>query len=244
MCILANDGDLKHTKIYVGSAAGRQLVVYGMTLDTLGENALILPVPANAEDVEMVDLSGSRDLFEKIEGHFPQIRSRGTYSFLSDIDVKEVGDFKVSVIPSKEDFGRVSPTLRVSRGTLDVLAEMYGPGYCYIVALLKEGGEVHPLGYTHPQANGRFHVPTLHYHKGENNPEWDHNIYINKRVNKSDVPLRAQGGQYGHTGVDYSERPFAVKALGIPEAIEPFFMGTATTRLRVTGSVTNMDLDL
>lgn len=201
MCIMAGPAEISATSILVAlsknvaaqdsSAVQRQLTAYEMTWNnTDGKaNALILAVPAKAEDVELVDLSDHPKIFKKLHEifHPPEAVMRGgpRLSFGGGdtkpyIQVQEVGSYKVSVVPSFEDLDRVDPELlTVTKKAKDALAE-YAGEFCFLVAVLQDRGRIHPLAYIHPVNKHGVFVPTKHEHGDDDGgfPEWDHSVYV------------------------------------------------------------------
>lgn len=189
MCIMANYAEVSQTSILVASAGQRQLTAYEMVWDGIDRaNALILAVPAKADEIELVDLSGHSKIFKKLHELFhPEETMRGGEHrrTLSDdsrsyLQVREVGSYKVSVAPSFEDLDRVNPDLLViTKEAKEALAE-YAGEFSFIVAVLQSRGKIHPLAYIHPAGKDGLFVPTKHEHGDGDRvvPEWDHSIYV------------------------------------------------------------------
>ncbi len=191
MCIMAASVTaVSGTSILVGrnESGTRQLVVYAMTVETGGQrNAMILPVPAAAASIELIDVSADPKFFDRLRLAFEPVTlgMRGMSKSRSAtyvLPVQTVGSYNVSVVPTLDDLQRVDTTVfSLSPDTARLLRGHYSYGYAFVVAQLKQSGAYHPLAYTHDvAASGQLFVPTRHGHGGPEKPtaHFDHRIYV------------------------------------------------------------------
>lgn len=216
MCIFAGPvEDVSDTKIFVTANATEQFTAYQMKFSMPSRssrvdlivnnaeptkqapgNAMILPVPwqEGEPDIRLVDMSKAPKFFTDLMKLQVQMRSRslskGTpNSFGADdfLEVHQVGKFSVSIAYNWADISRIDPDVfTLSRDAARTLGLNYSKGFAFVVATLREGGEIHPLGYI-SQRRPMLFVPTRHEH-GEENPQWHHSIYAS-----SDDRSAAQG---------------------------------------------------
>ncbi len=191
MCMFA--GSVSHvaaTRIFASSDGGvGRFTAYQMEVELKNGqgNAMILPVPTS-NPIELVDMSGVPNFFEKMDNLFPRERSRGVNMFKSAplskslLTVHKVGSYEVSVAPTVDDISRVDPSVfELSPSTAAVLAQHYATGYSFVVCKLTKGGEIHPLGYIYEtHSMDEIFVPTRHAHGGrpESRAHWDHMVYV------------------------------------------------------------------
>lgn len=160
MCIFASPvAAVKNTAIFVGRFKDRQCVVYEMaaTLRKTGKgNAMILPVPAAAENIELIDLSAVSDFFAPFRDLFVvRARSMGTKGAVrASLKVHRVGSYDVSVVPKAKDVAKLNPgVFEVSPEAARTLAT-YPPSFSFVVAQLRTSGVFHPLAYTPGSKSG------------------------------------------------------------------------------------------
>eukprot|EP00003_Mantamonas_plastica_P025901 TRINITY_DN5160_c0_g2_i2.p1 TRINITY_DN5160_c0_g2~~TRINITY_DN5160_c0_g2_i2.p1 ORF type:complete len:309 (-),score=97.39 TRINITY_DN5160_c0_g2_i2:198-1124(-) len=201
--------DVSGTQILVAptTTEGQQLTVYANEVTTSDPNAMILPVPVTAnqpdEDnhgIEFIDLSEYVEVFDNLaelvaftgedsdddddEGFDSSSSSR---AFL---EVKQVGSFKVSVVPTLDDFDRLNQDVFALSSTLsEVLAIHYPKGFAFVVAKFEQGGKFHPLAYTHAMLDGKLFTPCRHEHGNgdEKRAFYDHSIYTIHTNNRDHV---------------------------------------------------------
>lgn len=246
MCIFAGPvRSVSGTSIFVSRLHDRQCVVYAMRVALRGGqgNAMILPVPAPAASIELVDLSAVPDFFAPLEEMFVERTRSMTKGMLSaSIQVQRVGSYDVSVVPSAKDIARLNPDVfDVSPETGKAL-HLHYEGYAFVVAQLRQSGEFHPLAYTHRCREEGVFVPTRHGHGGSLPPQWDHNIYY-----QTGSPDFGEGGVRSANAA-ISARPLAAlstKLLVDPSAtrLVPYLRHASTVhRLRVQGPAKNVDI--
>lgn len=178
MCIFV--GDVKRVSktriLVVPLPSGRQLTVYENSVESEGKNAMVLPVPQGP--VQLVDTSTVYpDVFKDCEALFPN-RSKGgfgaaSYSFgafgaeeRKPLPVERIGGYDVSVVPTLEDFARLSKEhFTVPDNIKQVLTENYGAGYSFVVCLFDKTVQAHPIAYiSQRMPNGHLFIPTRHAH--------------------------------------------------------------------------------
>lgn len=192
MCILAQPLEsVSNTAIYAGTNTDqtRQCVVYQMAVELRGPNAMILPVPAPADSIQLIDMTeyplffdDLRDIFrERTRGFTKSLPAAATLDYL---EVMDVGSYKVSVASTIEDLNRINPNVfTVSPAVDKLLRFFYSSGYSFVVAQLTESGDYHPLAYSHDIGPEGLFIPTRHQHgKGGAREmriadDWDHQVY-------------------------------------------------------------------
>lgn len=178
---------------------GRQLLVYGMTIEISEDVAMILPIPVppgSPEDaVKFVDLSGCPTFFEEIDRLFPSAvavagptfgtQSRGAPQ--ANLVVHDVGDFEASFVPTPSDFARLDARFRLPSAVWDQLPRYQDWGFCVFKLKTKgrpssffglfkgkvegETRKVHPMAFEFPRSDtSALFFPTVHVHDGEVHP--------------------------------------------------------------------------
>lgn len=173
------------------AAAGRQYLVYEMTLAAAEELAMILPLPVpprpREDAVRFIALDGYRDFFADLKKGFPEPVSRGGWlanglapaPASQALRVVDVGDFEASFVPTVDDFDRLDDRFRLPRGIWDALPAHHDFGFA--VFKLKRGrSRVHPMAFEFPRRDPeRLFFPTVHIHDGAVHPtaHFDHALY-------------------------------------------------------------------
>ena len=244
MCIFTGEVEsVSKTQIFSCKNSNRQVVVYGnkVELDKGKRVAMVLPVPSNLDKkdggIEVLDMSRYNNLFDDLDSLFPKVLAQSFARGLSDslslnsydeesIDVKHVGSYKVSIVPSFNDFQRLQfSEFELDPNVVNLLNKHYKEGYGFVVCIIKENCEFHPIAYSHDitSTSGQFFLPTRHYH-GESHknkkPDWDHSIYV---MGNREIPLRHLGcrvestyitGNHGNyssfNSIDVNRLPFNV----------------------------------
>jgi hypothetical protein len=172
--------------------AGRQFVVYSMTVDMAKPLAMVLPIPikkgSDEKSVRFINLEEYKNFFGDLEAGFPRPITKSLS--LGDenlpvaastrvLEVVQVGNFEASFVPAVNDFSRLDERFRMPA---DLFAKM--PDYQnfgFAVFKLKPGAQtVHPMAFEFPTSLGeRVFFPTVHIHDGEVHPraEFDHVLY-------------------------------------------------------------------
>jgi len=179
-------------------ASGRQALIYAMTFSAAEELAMVLPLPTppgSPDDaLEFVDLSAYPRLFTDLSRGFGPIygdvpASRGFSLPAPRLEVKRVGAFEASFVPTPADFERLDPRFRLPEGFWDALPGYRDYGFA-VFKLRRTGGpltrwlglkrEAHPMAFTFPTRDpSRLFFPTVHVHDGVA-PEralFDHSLY-------------------------------------------------------------------
>ncbi len=201
MCIFA--GNIKHvsdTSILVVPMTGqRQLTVYQNKVVTEKgrTNAMVLPVPNNTgREVTLIDLSTYRGIgvFSECEKFFPQSRkdngfgfggagfgaSRGTETKLI---VTRVGGYSCSIVPSIDDFNRLSQLFTLPANIDTLLKETYGKGFSFVVCTFDDTVAAHPIAFVHDRLpTGMLFIPTRHAHGYDETLHSDTNRVIHPHV--------------------------------------------------------------
>lgn len=187
--------------------AGRQLLVYGMTVEVAEAVAMILPIPVPAgsrEDaVRFVDMSACPDFFEHVSAIFPDERILPQSTFggapaprSATLIVHEVGDFEASFVPSAYDFDRLDARFRLPSDVWEALPEYADWGFCVfklrrppgkgsgLFGLFKSpkatSRKVHPMAFEFPRRDPTsLFFPTVHVHDGQVHPTavFDHELF-------------------------------------------------------------------
>ncbi len=168
---------------------GRQFVIYAMSLDTPKDVAMVLPLPVAAGSDEKAltfhNLEQYPELFDDMGKGFsvPRVSYAATIpaaaAASAKLEVKQVGAFEASFVPTVADFARLDERFRMPAGTWEKL-----PGYAafgFAVFKLRSGSHrVHPMAFSFPTAvPDRLFFPTLHIHDGEvhEKADFDHTLY-------------------------------------------------------------------
>ncbi|TPW20872.1 MAG: hypothetical protein FD126_1239 [Elusimicrobia bacterium] len=192
MCCFA--GPVRHvgaTRIFARVQGRSQALVYAMSVDSEGPNAMILPLPVAAGTgdggVEFVDLSGYPEFFDDLDKGFPATLSldEGSLSFSgmatggAVLAVEKVGSFEASFVPRIRDFERLDPRFRLSPAVLNDLRH-YGDSGFAVFQLAPGPQTVHPMALRFPTRDpGTLFFPTVHVHDGTVQPAatFDHTLY-------------------------------------------------------------------
>jgi hypothetical protein len=171
--------------------AGRQFLVYSMTLNAKDDLAMVLALPvkigSDEKDVSFIDLSGYADFFADLQRGFPapKTKSLGTrgadVTLLSahPLTVVNVGSFEASFVPTVKDFSRLDERFRLPADTWNQLPAYHDYGFA--VFKLKPGvATVHPMAFSFPRRDRKaLFFPTVHIHDGTVHPQadFDHTLY-------------------------------------------------------------------
>ena len=199
MCIIAEEIEsVSNTKLFCGlnQDKTRQLTVYSNDVNSVGTNAMILPV-TNPESIEFHDLTEYEDFFEDCQNCFYNPTKSFNYSndamrcFDCDDSLKvfDVGSYQVSVANNLNDLKRVNTNVFTISNKLDqMLSKFYSASHFgFIICTLKKGNHnYHPLAYSHNVYKNKPFLPAIHYHvSGDDNSgfhsmadDWDHDIYL------------------------------------------------------------------
>ena len=176
--------------------AGRQLLVYGMSLEVASDVAMILPIPvppgSRDDAVRFVDMSARPTFFDDVSALFPElVPQAGNLSFgllaaqpASVLVVHDVGDFEASFVPEIRDFSRLDARFRLPSDVWDALPTYADWGFCVfklkapassgrsgLLGLFKapkpSSRKVHPMAFEFPRRDAsQLFFPTVHVHDG------------------------------------------------------------------------------
>lgn len=188
MCCFSKEIELvKNTRIFARlDTKGRQFVIYAMSIKSKEDIAMVLPLPVlpgeGEKAVTFINLEKYPALFDDMATGFPEPRAAAG-PFLASagglLEVKQVGAFEASFVPTAADFVRLDKRFRLPEGTWEKLPGYKGFGFA--VFKLRQGEHaVHPMAFSFPTAApDRVFFPTLHIHDGEVHPkaDFDHTLY-------------------------------------------------------------------
>jgi hypothetical protein len=236
------------TRIFVGAAKGKQITVYAANI--LGSKIeMVLPVRTRgAKEIEFVDLKAFPDFFLECERAFLRPSRAATKGQAAGVaappqaylEVKQVGDYKVSFAPSSVDLERADPRVfKLSRRLKDVLTAHYPKDqFGYVIYKQKDGGAMHPLAYRHAiREKDTLFVPTRHEHGHAGPPDWDHFIY-----HQGDVgPIRKTSADRSPDVAGATFRKLAQDGRPVPKEME---FSLALSKLVRHGNFPNEDIEI
>ncbi len=173
------------------SEAGRQFVVYSMTVNMAKPLAMVLPLPvkkgSDEKAVRFIDLENHQNFFSDLDAGFPKpmpndsgpvplLESAGLRT--QKLEVVQVGNFEASFVPTVKDFNRLDSRFKLPT---ELFAKM--PDYKHFgfaVFKLKPGSQtVHPMAFEFPTAQEKLFFPTVHIHDGKVHAraKFDHVLY-------------------------------------------------------------------
>jgi len=193
MCCFSGNVDfVRGTRIFARmSEAGRQALVYQMEMGAKADLAMILPLPvvlgSGEKAVNFIDLSKYEDFFSDLRKGFPMPKALRAASYSSSapavasavLEVKQVGAFEASFVPTVKDFARLDARFRLPEGTWQALPQYADYGFA-VFKLRKGEHKVHPMAFTFPTRRGaELFFPTVHIHDGKVHEEedFDHTLY-------------------------------------------------------------------
>lgn len=188
---------VRNTQIFARVDGDHELLAYAMNLRARSELAMILPLPvrpgSDEADVQFIDLSAAPDLFDLLHEAFmpplmPQAK-RGGFSLdlpsrsRPPLQIKQVGAFEASFVPTVNDFDRLDPRFRLPTA---VWAELPVADHGFAVFKLREtdgDAKVHPMALRFPTRDpARIFFPTIHIHDGKvhRHAHFDHSLYYQR----------------------------------------------------------------
>jgi hypothetical protein len=191
MCVFSRPvQQVAATKIFARLQAGpphRQILVYEMAFSANEDLAMLLPIPTppgTPEDgVTFVSLEAYPEFFVDMAKGFPgPPRSRGAApaGVAPTLEVKQVGAFEASFVPSRADFARLDERFRLPEAALAKLPCPDDYGFAVFKLKAGEGQRVHPMAFSFPTRNPRtLFFPTAHLHGDawERRVLFDHTLY-------------------------------------------------------------------
>lgn len=246
-CFSGNVTFVRGTRIFARiTDIGRQAIVYQMEFGAKQDVAMILPLPvakdADEKTVKFIDLSGYENFFQDLRSGFPFPKGPGRGGSASlaipaspFLEVKKVGAYDASFVPTVKDFERLDPRFRLPAETWSALPVYADHGFA--VFKLRVGEKhVHPMAFTFPTRRPEtLFFPTVHIHDGKVHAEedFDHQLYCQV----------AQTGLFAMTQWQESERLAA--AFTKPEKSEQLIVGDAHVyRRALLGKLKNEDVIL
>lgn len=184
----------------------RQGLIYGMSLDTPADVAMILPIPVAAgsgeDSVKFLSFEKYPGVFTDLASLFPQPRaifSNGTGADLGaggELKVVRVGAFDASFVPTIKDFSRLDERFRIPDEVWGKLGQYSRFGFA-VFKLRKGRAVIHPMAFTFPSAiPEQLFFPTVHIHDGKVHPqaEFDHVLYA-ANPHRLSAPCASLGGE-------------------------------------------------
>ena len=197
MCVFSKPVDsVKNTKILVaklgGANLGKQFTVYQNQVK-LGAtpSAMILPLPNRggvADQIEMVDMSGYKQIFEDLNDLFPKLEAqssnskgmRGISYSEPKLEIKTCGDYEYSVANTLADLDRLDwEHYEADESVRALLVKHYSVDFGFLVCKCTKDGQYSPVGVLHPALDKHVYVPTMHEHGigGNAHSDWSHQIF-------------------------------------------------------------------
>ncbi len=200
-----------------------QILAYEAMVTTEASNAMVLPIPVRpdvgADGIVLLDMSSVPDfflvLFRLVEAGTPRLPTFSAPFPQPQLTVHRVGAYDVSIVPTIEDFGRLSSLFRLGpsrspvglgvsleqpQGLLQVFRQRY-PGHSFVVCQIAPGKvDLHPFGVMFlPRHPDHLFFPTLHIHDGalHEKAHFDHQIFAQgARLELRSAPLnRTEDGR-------------------------------------------------
>lgn len=193
MCIFTSSVEaVSSTRIFARMEGNRQAIVYDLFLSTPTDTAMVLPIPSKNVDapVTFVDFSSYQNFFDELGRFFPVPLSRSLKcAALPEkpyLEVKQVGSFEASFVPSQKDFNRLSPDFRLTENLLQSLPQYRH--YGFVVFKLRRGeSNIHPMAFWFETVEtDQLFYPTVHIHDGEFHAQeqFDHTLYAQGNLTK------------------------------------------------------------
>lgn len=187
-CFSGNVTFVRGTRIFARiTEPGWQAIVYQMEFGAKQDLAMILPLPvaagADEKAVKFIDLSGYKTFFSDLRSGFPVPLSIGRgplpAAAKAVLEVKQVGSYEASFVPTVKDFERLDARFRLPADSWKSLPQYADHGFA--VFKLRAGEhEVHPMAFTFPSRHpDKLFFPTVHIHDGKvhEEEEFDHDLY-------------------------------------------------------------------
>jgi len=247
MCVFT--GEVEHvanTNIYARAQGERQTLVYSMSYAATSPLAMVLPVPvkpgSGESDVRFVDLSKCALFFEELRAGFPTSYLEmatlsaghvGEVAAPATLEVRQVGAYEASFVPTPADFGRLDERFRLPAELWLELKNYRDWGFAVFQLRETQLAEVHPMAFDFPRRHReRLFFPTLHIHHGrlEGRAAFDHTLYC-----QPEPALNWHLQQW-----EDSENPVA-QYVHCAEALKLFDAGFPAWRVTLHGELENRD---
>jgi hypothetical protein len=198
MCIFTTTvRHVSSTRILARIEGGAQLLAYQMLFESLGDTAMVLPLPvatgAGEQALRFIDLEAFPQLFDYLDLLFPEadavVCSRPASATLA---VHDVGAFEASFVPTAADFARLDPRFRLPDSVWGALPGYADFGFAVFklrtprsllgrLGLKKPApGKAHPMAFSFQSRHqDRLFFPTVHVHDGavHATAAFDHQLY-------------------------------------------------------------------
>lgn len=155
---------------------------------------MILPLPtadgADETAVRFIALDQYEDFFEDLRRGFPYRHTpgigcsagptSGTIDDAAYLEVKNVGDYVASFVPTVDDFDRLDPRFSIPKETWEQVPDYHNYGFA-VFQLKSLQAEAHPMGIEFPTRKpDEVFFPTVHIHDGTvpDSEEFDHQLYL------------------------------------------------------------------
>jgi len=212
-CFSGPVSEVADTGIFARSVDGWQFLAYHMTYATIGEIAMVLPlpVPPNPGDgaVRFINLEKYPTFFEALDSGFIAWHTLDLTKLLGSppvgpqkLRVHQVGSFEASFVPHLQAFDRLDKRFRIPSDVWNQLPKYDDYGFA-VFKLNKTAAagrilrhRLHPMAFRFRQRTPeRLYFPTVHIHDGHFHAEahFDHALFY-----QSSAPI--------HHKRDYWER--------------------------------------
>lgn len=170
----------------------RQTLVYEARVGTAQENAMVLPIPVHREvgvaGIELLNLSSIPQLFAWLLALMPALPAYGAPREALGVGapplpVHRIGSFDVSIVPTLDDFARLSGIFKVGLGALlAVLEQRYADHAFVVYQIAPSTSLLHPFGVSFVTRYDHLFFPTLHVHDGSAlaQAHFDHRLYAQR----------------------------------------------------------------
>lgn len=162
----------------------RQVIVYENNVESISaKNAMVLPVPVNGLEMpSLLDLSKTSErLWTECENYFPQHDfayagggfgiEEGSWSSKT-LPVHRVGGYNCSIVPTLDDFVRISTEhFHLPVHIRKLMEQHYARGFAFVVCTFDRMVKAHAIGIVSQRlANGHCFIPTMHAHGEDAQP--------------------------------------------------------------------------
>lgn len=184
-CFTGTVNEVEKTRIFArGLPNGRQFIAYQMQVEAPANIAMVLPIPvkqpAMEEDLNWISFEDYPEFFRDLNslGYSGGFKTAGG----RELEVKRVGAYDASFVPTQNDFERLADRLKINLNT-KMWSELPGyKNYGFAVFKLREGKHAyHPMVFDFPRRDPKkVFFPTVHIHDGEvhDKAHFDHLLYL------------------------------------------------------------------
>lgn len=227
MCVLASPATVYTTRFFATRQGKQQILVCETKLQTLYKNAMVLPVPVHSPDahVELIDLSGNKDLFERLQWYFISPPCFGGPGGAPEIF--QVGSFEATIARSVDDLRRIDARFRPMPGTLEAMRHHY-PDHAFVVYQFDTGKQwIHPFAFSfESRYPNHLFFPTLHVEEGLGVPavtDFQYEFFAQRaRLDARHVPFHMRPRDPSAFWAPPEPQPSRVRPdAGLPPFIDP-----------------------